>query len=179
MPKKYVFDVIADGSSEITIEQDITKIPSIVPGLMAVDLWSNAETPADLNRPGDPTKGAGFMHEPPEGGAIVRILDFEPEAKRTVANVQETHRAIGSAHIPSAEYLSKAKHPSMHKTDTLNYFVLLTGRLWALSEGKDVLMEPGDVLIQKGAMHGWRNDGNELARLFAVLIDATWDKPNG
>jgi quercetin dioxygenase-like cupin family protein len=64
----------------------------------------------------------------------------------------------------------------MHKTDTLNYFVLLTGQLWALSEGKDVLMKPGDVLVQKGCMHGWRNDGKELARLFCVLIDATWEK---
>jgi quercetin dioxygenase-like cupin family protein len=176
MPKKYVFDVLADGTSEVTIEQDITKVPTIVPGLMAMDLWSNAETPANLNRPGDPTSGASFMHEPPDGGAMVRILDFAPESKRPAADVRETHRAIGSVHIPSAEYLSKAKHPSMHKTDTLNYFVLLTGRLWALSEGKDVLMEPGDVLIQKGAMHGWRNDGEVPARLFAVLIDATWDK---
>jgi len=77
-------------------------------------------------------------------------------------------------HIPSPEDLAKAKHPSMHKTDTLNYFVLLTGRLWALSEGRDVLLTPGDILIQKGCMHGWRNDGSEVARLFCVLVDATW-----
>jgi mannose-6-phosphate isomerase-like protein (cupin superfamily) len=176
MPKKYVFDVVADGTSDITIEQDITTIPPIVAGLMAMDLWSNTETPADLNRPGDPTQGAGFLHEPPDGGAIVRILDFQPEASRPAVDTRTLHKEIGSVHIPSAEYLSKAKHPSMHKTDTLNYFVLLTGRLWALSEGKDVLLEPGDVLIQKGAMHGWRNDGSAPARLFAVLIDATWEK---
>jgi hypothetical protein len=176
MPKKYVFDVLADGTSDITIEQDITVIPQVVPGLMAMDLWSNAETPADLNRPGDPTKGAAFLHEPPDGGAMLRILDFQPESARPALDPRRLHQEIGSVHIPSSDYLAKAKHPSMHKTDTLNYFVLLTGRLWALSEGRDVLMEPGDVLIQKGAMHGWRNDGKELARLFAVLIDATWDK---
>lgn len=178
MPKKYVFDVVADGSSDITLEQDISVIPPIVPGLMAMDLWSNTETPADLNRPGDPTKSAPFLHEPPDGGAILRILDFQPESERPFRDMKETHRAIKSVHVPSEEELAKAKHPSMHKTDTLNYFVLLTGRLWALSEGRDVLLEPGDVLIQKGCMHGWRNDGPGLARLFAVLIDATWGKRN-
>ena len=50
MPKKYVFDVIADGTSDITIEQDITQVPQIVPGLMAMDLWSNAQTLADIWR---------------------------------------------------------------------------------------------------------------------------------
>jgi len=176
MPKKYVFDVVANGTSDVTIEQDITTIPPIVAGLMAMDLWSNGETPADLNEQGDPTAGKGFLHEPPDGGAILRILDFQPESARPATDPRTLHKEIGSVHIPSAEYLARAKHPSMHKTDTLNYFVLLTGRLWALSEGKDVLLEPGDVLIQKGAMHGWRNDGPDLARLFAVLIDATWDK---
>jgi hypothetical protein len=176
MPKKYVFDVAAGGKSDVTIEQDITTIPPIVPGLMAMDLWSNTETPADLNRPGDPTAGKGFLHEPPDGGAILRILDFLPESERPALDTRALHKDIGSVHIPSEEYLSKAKHPSMHKTDTLNYFVLLTGQLWALSEGKDILLKPGDVLVQKGCMHGWRNDGKELARLFCVLIDAKWDK---
>lgn len=176
MPKKYVFDVIADGTSNVVIEQDITKIPPIVHGLMAMDLWSNTETPADLNIAGDPTQGKGFLHEPPDGGAILRILDFQPDSERPNVDVQEAHRAIGSVHVPSAKDLAKAKHPSMHKTDTLNYFCLLSGCLWALSEGKDVLLEPGDVLIQKGCMHGWRNDGPGLARLFCVLIDATWGK---
>jgi hypothetical protein len=176
MPKKYVFDVLTNGISDVVMEQDITAIPQVVPGLMAMDLWSNDETPADLNRPGDPTAGKGFLHEPPDGGAILRILDFQPESERVNRDVRDLHKEIGSVHIPSAEELSKAKHPSMHKTDTLNYFVLLTGQLWALSEGKDVLMKPGDVLVQKGCMHGWRNDGKELARLFCVLIDATWEK---
>jgi hypothetical protein len=148
MPKKYVCDVAAGGKSDVTIEQDITTIPPIVPGLMAMDLWSNTETPADLNRPGDPTAGKGFLHEPPDGGAILRILDFLPESERPALDTRALHKDIGSVHIPSEEYLSKAKHPSMHKTDTLNYFVLLTGQLWALSEGKDILLKPGDVLVQ-------------------------------
>ena len=176
MPKKYVFDVLPNGRSEIAMEQDITKMPQIVPGLFAMDLWSNNETPADLNQKGDPTEGKGFLHEPPDGGAIVRILDFQPDSGRPMQDMRELHKDIGSVHVPSEEYLSKAKHPSMHKTDTLNYFVLLTGELWALSEGKDVLLKPGDVLIQKGCMHGWRNDGKVPARLFAVLIDAVWDR---
>ncbi len=174
MPKKYVFDVRPDGLSDIVLEQDISTIPPLMPAFMAMDLWSNTETPAELNQQGDPTLGKGFLHEPPDGGAVVRIIDFHPDNPSAWLDPKAMHEGIGSVHIPSQDYLAKAKHPSMHKTDTLNYFVLLTGRLWALSEEKDVLLEPGDVLIQKGCMHGWRNDGEVLARLFCVLIDAKW-----
>ena len=41
-----------------------------------------------------------------------------------------------------------------------------------LSEGRDVLLEPGDFVIQKGCMHGWRVEGDEPAVLGCVLIDA-------
>lgn len=174
MPKKYVFDVLPSGRSDVTLEQDISVIPEVVPGLKAADLWINSETPSDLNRPGDPTEGKGFLHEPPDGGAILRIIDFPSESGRPKLDIRELHAQIGSVHIPSTDDLAKAKHQSMHKTDTLNYFVLLTGQLWALSEGRDVLLTPGDVLIQKGCMHGWRNDGPEVARLFCVLVDAAW-----
>jgi quercetin dioxygenase-like cupin family protein len=82
------------------------------------------------------------------------------------------HNSIHSIHIPSLEYLRQAKHPSMHKTDTLNYFVLTEGEIWSLSEGKDVLLKAGDVMIQRGCMHGWRNDSDKRAVLAAILIDA-------
>ena len=60
----------------------------------------------------------------------------------------------------------------MHKTDTLNYFVVTEGEVWSMSEGRDVLLKAGDVMIQKGCMHGWRNDSDKRCVLMAILIDA-------
>jgi mannose-6-phosphate isomerase-like protein (cupin superfamily) len=137
-----------------------------------MDLWINRESPADLNDSTDPVLGKPMIHEPPAEGALFRILDFAPGIADTVDEAVETHSLLKSIHVPSADDFSKLKHPSMHKTDTLNYFCLLSGELWALSEERDVLLKPGDVLVQLGCMHGWRNTGTEAARLVCVLIGA-------
>tara|TARA_B100000959_G_C14659861_1_gene491951 strand:- start:445 stop:600 length:156 start_codon:yes stop_codon:yes gene_type:complete len=40
-----------------------------------------------------------------------------------------------------------------------------------LDDDDEVTLEPGDVVVQQGVMHGWRVDGDEPLRMFAVLID--------
>ena len=172
MPVKYVMGLDETGKAEVLTEQDISSLPEVGPGLLAMDLWVNRETPANLSSREDPTAGKSFTHEPPDGGALFRVIDFQAGQRRSVESMQALHAAIGSVHVPSDNEFTQVKDPTMHKTDTLNYFCLLYGELWALSEGRDVLLRPGDVMIQKGCMHGWRNTGTQVARLMCVLIDA-------
>lgn len=166
MPKKYVMANRADGKSDIVMAKDL------VEGRF-IDMWINYETPADLSGEDDPTDGVAFLHEPPDNGAIFRIVRFTQDMNNaTPEEAVAMHKAINSHHIPTLDELRAAKHPSMHKTDSLNYFIMLSGKLWMLSEGKDVLLEPGDFIVQKGCMHGWRAEGDEPAVLGCVLIDA-------
>jgi quercetin dioxygenase-like cupin family protein len=60
----------------------------------------------------------------------------------------------------------------MHKTDSVDYIVLLKGEVTALMDVGSVAMKPFDVLIQRGTNHGWVNYGDEPALLVAVLVDA-------
>lgn len=172
--KRYVMANRPDGLSDIVFENDLAAKLGL-PGLQTHELWRNDQTPADLSDPVDPVSEQMMYHEPPDGGAIFRVLKFPPEkdmAQVTPELMVAYHQAIHSAHVPTLEYLQKAKSPSMHKTDTLNYFVLASGELWALSEGRDVLLRPGDVIVQKGCMHGWANRSDQPAVLVAVLIDS-------
>jgi len=172
--KRYVMANRPDGVSDIVYEDDLGA-QLRAPGLQTRELWLNRETPADLSDRRDPVADQKMYHEPPDGGAIFRVLKFPPQEELPDFSPEQMiayHRSIHSVHVPSVEYLRKAKSPSMHKTDTLNYFVLVEGELWALSEGKDVLLRAGDVVIQKGCMHGWRNDSEKPALLVAVLIDS-------
>jgi hypothetical protein len=162
----------ADGVADIVYEDDLE--PHFRTNRFR-ELWLNAETPADPSDPRDPVADQAMVHEPPDGGAVFRMLVFPPKQdtpELTPEQMIEMHRAIHSVHIPDIEYLRTAKHVTMHKTDTLNYFVLTEGELWSLSEGKDVLLKAGDAMIQRGCMHGWRNDSDKRAVLAAVLIDA-------
>jgi mannose-6-phosphate isomerase-like protein (cupin superfamily) len=169
MTTKYVFGLDGEGRSDLVFQEDISNLPSFGPGFHGMDLWLNRQTPADMTAPEDPVQGKPMVHEPPDGGAIFRVLDFMP-GRQSAEDMLATHQNLQSVHVPV--HMEALKDPTMHKTDTLNYFCLLSGELWALSEKTDVLLRPGDVMIQKGCMHGWRNDGNEPARLICVLVDA-------
>jgi len=170
LPKKYVFANDAEGLSDLVFEEDISRLPQFGPGYFGMDLWINRQTPADMSDPEDPVCGKAMIHEPPDGGAIFRVLDFAPTEELSAEDVAAVHEGLQSVHVPRD--IEALKDPSMHKTDTLNYFCLVSGELWALSEKADVLMKPGDVIVQKGCMHGWRNEGPDNARLVCVLIDA-------
>ena len=165
MFKKYVMVTRNDGLSDIVVDEQIADDST-------VDLWINPKTPADLDDHNSRVTPGAVVHEPPAGGAIFRLIKFTKAMDTlTPETVVAMHNKIHSKHVPSVEYLKAAKHPSMHRTDTLNYFVVLSGKMWALSEGKDVLLEPGDFIIQTGCIHGWKVEGDEPCMLAAVLID--------
>lgn len=62
--------------------------------------------------------------------------------------------------------------PGMHATDTLDYGMLLSGRISLLTETGEAELAPGDLVVDRGIRHGWRNRGPEVARMLFVNIDA-------
>ena len=64
----------------------------------------------------------------------------------------------------------------MHATDTLDFLVVLTGEVTFVTETGETLLRAGDVLVDRGVMHGWRNDGDQPCRIVNVLCPA---KPVG
>jgi len=172
MSKMYIAGNRPDGVSDVLSEEDISTIAPLASGIRVRDFYINRTTPADLSE-GSGVSARTVIHEPPDGGAIFRTVHFMPEGEmRSIEQALRVHEELGSAHVPDAEKLARAKHPSMHKTDTLNYFVVTSGEMWMLTEGRDVLVKAGDVIIQKGCEHGWRNDSDKPCVLVAVLIDA-------
>ena len=61
----------------------------------------------------------------------------------------------------------------MHRTETIDYIIVLSGKIdMELDRGETVTIGPGDVMIQRGTNHAWRNRYEETCRLAFVLIDA-------
>lgn len=62
--------------------------------------------------------------------------------------------------------------PIMHRTETVDYVIVLAGEIeMDLDEGS-VKLHAGDILIQRGTNHAWANRSSEPARVAFVLIDA-------
>jgi len=64
----------------------------------------------------------------------------------------------------------------MHRTETIDYIVMLSGEIEMDMDDSTVKLRAGDIMVQRGTNHAWVNRGKEPARLAIVLLDA---KPLG
>ncbi|MGE0487014.1 MAG: cupin domain-containing protein [Gammaproteobacteria bacterium] len=62
--------------------------------------------------------------------------------------------------------------PAWHQTDTLDYVVVLTGRVRLALEAGEVELAAGDVVVDRGVMHSWSAIGDEPAVMLGVVIRA-------
>ncbi len=67
---------------------------------------------------------------------------------------------------------SASRHPMMHRTQTVDYAIVLSGEIWALMDSDETKMKAGDILVQRGTNHAWSNRSNKPCLVAFVLIDA-------
>jgi quercetin dioxygenase-like cupin family protein len=147
------------------------------PGHVSTDLWKTGATPvvlkADME---DPTGGPKQIHPLP-GGTVFRISELapEPEAVRNLdpQRAREVFKAMGNE--AAATFGRGGRHPMMHRTETIDYAVVLEGRVTLVLDDQDVELEAGDVVIQCGTNHAWSNRSDKPCRMLYVLIDGTFD----
>lgn len=60
----------------------------------------------------------------------------------------------------------------MHATDTIDYLVVLTGEIMLMTETGKTVLGPGDILIDRGVVHAWQNEGSVPCRIFGALVAA-------
>jgi quercetin dioxygenase-like cupin family protein len=62
--------------------------------------------------------------------------------------------------------------PRNHRTDSIDYAVVLSGEIDMELDGAVVHLKTGDVLVQRGTIHNWINRGTQPCLIAFVLIDA-------
>jgi quercetin dioxygenase-like cupin family protein len=60
----------------------------------------------------------------------------------------------------------------MHATDTIDYLIVLSGRVTLVLETGEVDLGPGDFAVDRGVVHGWRNDHAEVCVCAVVNLPA-------
>jgi quercetin dioxygenase-like cupin family protein len=70
-----------------------------------------------------------------------------------------------------ADFAPGAAGP-MHATDTIDYIVVVLGEVVFITETGETLLRSGDVLVDRGIMHAWRNDSDKPCRIMNVLCPA-------
>jgi len=62
--------------------------------------------------------------------------------------------------------------PRNHRTETLDYAVVMSGEIDMELDGSTVHLKQGDVLVQRGTIHNWVNRGTQPCTIAFVLIAA-------
>jgi len=138
-------------------------------GATLYNLWRTDATPAAINGP-EETVTELFMLAPPKGGSIFRVVEFPPEDPQLMKTIdgKAAFAAIGAADA----VVEGARHPFMHRTETIDYAIVLSGSITMLLDDSEVEMKAGDVMVQRGTNHAWSNRTSAPCRIAFVLVDA-------
>ena len=106
-------------------------------------IWTATSVPADLN---DETDGRERdAGTTLKGGSVIRVVDMLPNASSP-----------------------------MHRTSSIDYGIVMSGKIeLELDNNVFKTMEAGDIIIQRGTIHKWRNpSSDEICRIIFVLTEA-------
>ena len=133
----------ANGKTKILFDSNADNPTSRRPGHASQLIWTTDQSPAD--NAGDADVGAVEIGRPPgANGTIFRIMEIQPGGQ-----------------------------PEMHNTETIDYVAILAGQIhMEMDDDEYVIMEAGDVMVQRGTNHSWHNRGDVPCRIAVVLIDA-------
>ncbi len=65
----------------------------------------------------------------------------------------------------------------MHKTDTVDYGIVLSGELTAIFESGETLLLPGDLIVQRGTNHAWENRSDAPTRVAFINMSGQATDP--
>lgn len=160
-----------DGRSHILDDAPTPHAIETAPNRGLINLWGIESFPPDTAD----TDGAARIStlRPSDGGAIFRFFQLPPRTQTggdRAAAEAEAAKAFEAMGDPDAR-VDTSRHPNMHRTISIDYIILLKGRVRLILDEDETVLEPFDVVIQRETNHAWENLSDEPALLVAVLND--------
>jgi len=141
---RYVTGHDAKNIAKVIMQGPATNAKHPSAGTVSTLIWSTDRTPADISI-GEDVEDLGARiigTAPPANGTRFAVIDFPP----------------GNA-------------PRMHRTETIDYVIVLEGEIEMDMDDSTVKLKAGDILVQRGTNHAWANRSGKNARVAFVLVD--------
>lgn len=131
-----------NGKSTVLIDEISKNVISMREGQNSTVIWATDQETPDLTR----------------------LNDISHTVKQTV---------VPNGSVCRIARLMPGVAPRMHRTESLDYAIILSGDMdMELDDGEMVHLKPGDVVVQRGTMHNWQNNGTEPVVVAFILISA-------
>jgi len=163
--------VISDGPAPFV------HVNAVNPEWYSTDIWRTGETPARIGEAAaEPTLGPR-RQMPAQRGTVLRINHFPPENEAVRQMDAEASRRAFAAlgNEKAATYGKGGRHPLMHRTETIDYAIILSGEITMVLDDADVVLKAGDIVVQCGTNHAWSNRSKSPCVVAFVLIDGEFE----
>jgi len=114
------------------------------------------------------------------GRSIIALDDMPAAAPggtedpRELMEVWATVAKVSAAEPGASEFrvvdFPAGSRREMHRTDTVDYAIVLAGEVHLLLEREETLLRTGDVVVQRGTSHAWHNRSESVARMAFVNL---------
>jgi mannose-6-phosphate isomerase-like protein (cupin superfamily) len=164
--------VLQDGEPPLVIRSTIQA------GLAFHEIWNTNEMPqlieAEFEEP--TLKHSGTA--PPKRGTVIRVVDLPPEGPDGPVFDKQQSRELFSAVglAENAEMHKPGRHPLMHRTESIDYGIVLSGEIVLLLDDSEVHLKQGDVVVQRGTVHAWTNRTDHTCRMAFILTDGRFEE---
>lgn len=112
-------------------------------------IWTTEELPVEFSDK-DGDLGAREIGTTIKDGSVFRVIEYQPGVV-----------------------------PRNHRTDSIDYAVVISGEIDMEMDGTVVHLKAGDVVVQRGTIHNWINNGTESCVIAFVLISSHGDTAVG
>ena len=149
-----------------------------LPGIVFHEVWNTmGGMPVKIadNEP-DPTLGPLTL-PPPAHGTRIRFVDQPPDSAEFLARghgrMHEAFSQVGDAAASTVK--PDSPHPLMHRTQSVDYGIVMEGEMTLILDDSEVTLRPGSVVIQRGTNHAWANRTDKPCRMLFILIDGEYE----
>lgn len=141
------------------------------PGFALQRMWVVERAPAPIVYE---TLHLPHILQPPQGGSVLNVLTIPPDAawqgQVGEADVSAWFNSVG---CPGASrFASSAPHPYMQQTGTVDFCFVLEGELVLVLDTEEVMVHPGEIVVQRGTSHAWSNRSDGAAVVAIASHDA-------
>lgn len=162
----------ANGKSIVASDSKVhgVSVPGL-PGVFLTTMWGADQA---LDYPDDGTEPTHPAWFPPLGG--MRFFEFILAPDNTPPDTSlSPEQVAGEAERLFPGLLSHfdPQDPGMHRSATTDTLYVVSGRcVLELDDGSQTDLSAGDIIVQSGTMHRWKNPWKEPCRLIGALVGA-------
>jgi uncharacterized cupin superfamily protein len=170
-----------DESGRSVVVSDGPIVPAVPPTLRGVEnfcAWATDVLPVVPTDGSDPAGGERLRYVPVSRGAvrfnictIPADADVLPEPADAAEAAAETERLLPGMN----DFVSGSD--AMHFTPTVDLQYIIDGEIvLELGDGSETVLRAGDVLVQNGANHSWRNASSASVTFLIVMLGTEMDR---